>query len=115
MICQYQITFMSFPKNVGQMAVDSVYYRVVGDVEAVTSRKVGWGELRGKQHRSNRCGAFAAWKDKHLHRREDNPTEAKLIEAPCSKTCRRAQVESLRRLRSLVQFNMGSDYAGLPG
>ena len=70
---------MSFPKNVGQMAVDSVYYRVVGDVEAVTSRKVGRGELRDKQHRSNRCEAFAAWKDQHLHRREDNPTEAKLI------------------------------------
>jgi hypothetical protein len=27
------------------------------------------------------------------------------IEAPCSKTCRRAQVESLRGMRSLVQFN----------
>ena len=80
MICQYQITFMSFPKNVGQMAVDSVYYRVVGDVEAVTSRTVGRGELRDKQHRSNRCEAFAAWKDQHLHWREDNPTDAKLIQ-----------------------------------
>jgi hypothetical protein len=38
----------------------------------------GQGELRGKQHRSNRCQASAVWKDHHLHRREERPIGSKL-------------------------------------
>jgi hypothetical protein len=34
--------------------------------------KQGQGELRGKPHRSNRCGDFAAYEDHQLHRREDS-------------------------------------------
>jgi hypothetical protein len=87
-----------FPKIVGLVAVASVQCRVVGDLEmevvqavrqslrrytlkhlqTATNRKEGQGELRGKQHRSNRCEASAAWKDQHLHRREDSRFGLKL-------------------------------------
>jgi len=49
-------------------------------LEGATSFRVGQGELRRKQHRSNRCEASAARNDQHLLRREDNPTEAKLVQ-----------------------------------
>jgi hypothetical protein len=42
--------------------------------------KEGQGELRGKPHRSNRCGDFAAYEDQHLRRREDRRKGSKLLD-----------------------------------
>ena len=42
--------------------------------QPATSHKEGQGELRGKQHRSNRCEASAAYEDHHLHRHADSKT-----------------------------------------
>jgi hypothetical protein len=42
--------------------------------------KQGQGELRGKPHRSNRCGDFAAYEDLHLRRREGSSISVKLYD-----------------------------------
>ena len=77
---------MSFPKNVCSMAVGSARYWVVGDFEMemvsscfLSCEKEGQGEQRGKPHRSNRCGDFAAHEDQPLRRPEERPTASKLM------------------------------------
>ena len=48
-------------------------YGLRKDAQGATSQREGQGELRGKPHRSNRCGASVAYEDQHLRRHEDTP------------------------------------------